>query len=78
MIYLKIKVNFKGLLMQNEAFLRVEEAIRAIKKGEMVIIMDDEDRENEGDLVFAAEFCTAQKVNFMAQEARGIGLCFYH
>lgn len=51
---------------------RVREAIAAIKKGEMVIIMDDEDRENEGDLVFAAEFCTAQKVNFMAQEARGL------
>lgn len=51
---------------------RVREAITAIKNGEMVIIMDDEDRENEGDLVFAAEFCTPQKVNFMAQEARGL------
>ena len=51
---------------------RVRESITAIKNGEMVIIMDDEDREDEGDLVFAAEFCTPQKVNFMAQEARGL------
>ncbi|MDE5816345.1 MAG: 3,4-dihydroxy-2-butanone-4-phosphate synthase, partial [Helicobacter sp.] len=42
---------------------RVREAITAIKNGEMVIIVDDEDREDEGDLVFAAEFCTPQKVN---------------
>lgn len=47
--------------MQNEAFLRVEEAIKAIKNGEMVIIMDDEDRENEGDLVMAGIFSTPEK-----------------
>lgn len=58
--------------MQNEAFLRVEEAIKAIKNGEMIIIMDDEDRENEGDLVMAGIFSTPEKINFMAQEARGL------
>ena len=51
---------------------RVKEAIDSIKKGEMIIIMDDEDRENEGDLVMAGIFSTPQKINFMAQEARGL------
>ena len=51
---------------------RVKEAIEAIKKGEMIIIMDDEDRENEGYLVMAGIFSSPQKINFMAQEARGL------
>ncbi len=51
---------------------RMKEAIKAIKQGEMIIIMDDEDRENEGDLVMAGIFSTPQKINFMAQEARGL------
>ncbi|BDB66465.1 3,4-dihydroxy-2-butanone 4-phosphate synthase [Helicobacter cinaedi] len=51
---------------------RMKDAIEAIKKGEMIIIMDDEDRENEGDLVMAGIFSTPEKINFMAQEARGL------
>lgn len=51
---------------------RVEEAIEAIKQGQMIIIMDDEDRENEGDLVMAGIFSSPEKINFMAQEARGL------
>lgn len=51
---------------------RVKEAIEAIKRGEMVIMMDDEDRENEGDLVYAATFSTPEKVNFCASEAKGL------
>ncbi len=51
---------------------RVKEAIEAIKNGEMVIMMDDEDRENEGDLVYAATFSTPEKVNFLASEAKGL------
>jgi len=51
---------------------RVLEAIEEIKKGNMVVMMDDEDRENEGDLVYAAAFSTAEKVNFMASEAKGL------
>lgn len=51
---------------------RVKNAIDSIKKGEMIIIMDDEDREDEGDLVLAGIFSTPQKINFMAQEARGL------
>ena len=48
------------------------EIIEDLKQGKMVIIMDDEDRENEGDLVMAAECVTAQAINFMARYARGL------
>jgi len=51
---------------------RVLEAIDEIKKGNMVIMIDDEDRENEGDLVYAAAFSTPAHVNFMATHARGL------
>ncbi|BAF69796.1 bifunctional 3,4-dihydroxy-2-butanone 4-phosphate synthase/GTP cyclohydrolase II [Nitratiruptor sp. SB155-2] len=51
---------------------RVEEALEEIKKGNMVVLIDDEDRENEGDLVYAATFSTPEKVNFLASEARGL------
>ena len=51
---------------------RVEEAIADIRAGKMVIICDDEDRENEGDLAMAAECVTPQHVNFMATHARGL------
>jgi len=56
----------------SEAIKRVLIAIEEIKKGNMVIMMDDEDRENEGDLVYAATFSTPKLVNFMAKEARGL------
>lgn len=51
---------------------RVKQAIEDIKHGKMVMMVDDEDRENEGDLVFAATFSTPEKVNFMASEAKGL------
>lgn len=51
---------------------RVKEAIEEIKKGNMIVMIDDEDRENEGDLVYAATFSTPDKVNFMASQARGL------
>ena len=51
---------------------RVLEAIDEIKKGKMVIMMDDEDRENEGDLVYASTFSTPEHVNFMATHAKGL------
>lgn len=50
----------------------IPEAIAAIKKGEMVIVVDDEDRENEGDLIIASELVTPEIINFMAKEARGL------
>jgi 3,4-dihydroxy 2-butanone 4-phosphate synthase/GTP cyclohydrolase II len=52
-------------------FSAIEEAIEEIRMGRMVIVCDDEDRENEGDLVMAAQFVTPEAVNFMAKEARG-------
>ncbi|MEQ8178061.1 MAG: 3,4-dihydroxy-2-butanone-4-phosphate synthase [Amphiplicatus sp.] len=50
----------------------VSEALTAFKTGESVIIVDDEDRENEGDLALAADFITPEKVNFFAKEGRGL------
>lgn len=51
---------------------KIEDAIEDIRQGKMVILVDDEDRENEGDLVVAAEFATAEVINFMAKEGRGL------
>ena len=50
----------------------IEEAIEEIKKGKMVIVVDDEDRENEGDLIMAAELVSKEAVNFMMTEGRGL------
>ena len=58
--------------MDNFKFNTVEEAIEAIKNGKMVLVTDDEDRENEGDLIMAAQFCTGDDINFMAKYARGL------
>ena len=52
----------------------IEEAIEDFRKGEIVIVVDDEDRENEGDMIVAAELITPEKVNFMLKHARGV-LC---
>jgi 3,4-dihydroxy 2-butanone 4-phosphate synthase/GTP cyclohydrolase II len=53
-------------------FAEVEEAVAAIRAGEMVVVVDDEDRENEGDLTLAAEFVTPEAINFMARFGRGL------
>ena len=53
-------------------FDSIEDAIKDIKKGKFVILVDDEDRENEGDLVMAAEKVTPHAINFMARHARGL------
>ncbi len=50
----------------------IEEAIEAIKNGEIIIVVDDEDRENEGDFISAAEKTTTEMVNFMVKEGRGL------
>ncbi len=57
--------------MQNE-FASIEEALEDLALGKMIILVDDEDRENEGDLVFAAEKTTPELINFMAIHARGL------
>ena len=56
----------------NACISRTEEIIADIKAGNMVILVDEEDRENEGDLVLAADFVTPEKINFMARFARGL------
>ncbi|MGD9737404.1 MAG: 3,4-dihydroxy-2-butanone-4-phosphate synthase, partial [Solirubrobacterales bacterium] len=53
-------------------FATIEEAIEEIRRGRMVVVCDGADRENEGDLVMAAQFATPEAVNFMAKEARGL------
>jgi 3,4-dihydroxy 2-butanone 4-phosphate synthase / GTP cyclohydrolase II len=50
----------------------IHEIISEIRAGRMVVLVDEEDRENEGDLVFAAEFATPEKINFMAKHGRGL------
>jgi 3,4-dihydroxy 2-butanone 4-phosphate synthase/GTP cyclohydrolase II len=52
--------------------VKVKDAIEDIRKGRMIILVDDEDRENEGDFCFAAEHVTPEKVNFMAMHGRGL------
>ncbi len=58
--------------MNNQEFNSTEELIEDIRNGKMVILVDDEDRENEGDLVLAADHVTPAAINFMAKEARGL------
>ena len=60
--------------MQNFKISSIEDAVKDFKEGKFVIVVDDEDRENEGDLIIAAEMITAEKVNFMLKNARGL-LC---
>ena len=53
-------------------FNTIEEAIIDIKEGKMVVVIDDEDRENEGDLIIAAEKVTPEAINFMSKYGRGL------
>ncbi len=53
-------------------FNTVEEALEDLRKGKLILVTDDEDRENEGDLICAAEFATTENVNFMATHAKGL------
>ena len=57
--------------MENK-FNTIEEAIEDLRNGKMIIVVDDPDRENEGDLICAAEFATTENVNFMASYAKGL------
>lgn len=53
-------------------FATIEEAIEDLREGNMVVVVDDENRENEGDLTMAAQFVTPEAINFMAKEGRGL------
>lgn len=66
------KDNFMELKYLNEALARVEKAIADLKAGRMVIMTDDADRENEGDLVAAADTITPEMINFMTKHGRGL------
>ena len=57
---------------ERTAFASVEEAIEDIRRGRMVVVCDDENREKEGDLTMAAQFATPEAINFMAKEGRGL------
>ena len=58
--------------MTDSILSSVEDALTVYRKGGMVIVVDDEDRENEGDLVLAADFVTPEAINFMVTHARGL------
>ncbi|MBC7698078.1 MAG: 3,4-dihydroxy-2-butanone-4-phosphate synthase, partial [Bacteroidia bacterium] len=58
--------------MNTSVISSAKEIIEEIKHGRMVVLVDDENRENEGDLVLAAEFTTAEHINFMAKYGRGL------
>jgi 3,4-dihydroxy 2-butanone 4-phosphate synthase/GTP cyclohydrolase II len=63
---------FKKLSVENYQLDSIEEAIEDIKDGKVIIVVDDEDRENEGDFVCAAEKVTPEIINFMAKHGRGL------
>lgn len=63
------KINEKG-----ESFSSIDEALEDIRNGRMVVVVDDADRENEGDLIMASELIRPEDVNFITREARGM-LC---
>ena len=60
--------------MQNLKLNTIEEAIEDFSEGKFLIVVDDEDRENEGDIIIAAEKITPEKINFMMTNGRGV-LC---
>src|SRR5437764_1238448 len=62
----------KGARKRSTPFARIEDAIAAFSSGRMVIVIDDEDRENEGDLTIAADKITPEAINFMAKYGRGL------
>jgi len=69
---LQKKETLKSALDRSNQFADIEEAIAEIRAGKMVIVADDEDRENEGDLTMAAEKITPEAINFMAKFGRGL------
>ena len=54
------------------AYSSIEEAIAELQQGKIILVTDDEDRENEGDFICAAEFATTENVNFMAVHGKGL------
>jgi 3,4-dihydroxy 2-butanone 4-phosphate synthase/GTP cyclohydrolase II len=65
-------VNPVGRIEPSEAFATIPEAVAAISRGEIVVVVDDEDRENEGDLIMAAEFATPEAITFFVKHTSGV------
>ncbi len=59
-------------MQTGDGFASIEQAMEALRAGQLIVVVDDEDRENEGDLMVAAEFCTPEAINFMARFGRGL------
>ena len=53
-------------------YQKIKEALQALQEGKLVLVMDDKERENEGDLICSAQFATTENVNFMATYAKGL------
>src|SRR6201994_3583235 len=66
------RVGLFFMTMDDQVFSTVPEALEEMRAGRMIVVVDDEDRENEGDLTLAAEFCTPEAINFMARYGRGL------
>ena len=60
------------IMSQNNQYNTIEEALRDLREGKVILVTDDPDRENEGDLICAAEFATQENINFMATYAKGL------
>ena len=54
------------------AFNTIEEALEDLRRGKIILVTDDEDRENEGDFICAAQFATTENINFMATHGKGL------
>ena len=67
-----VRVTTENIGVKESPFASIEAAIAAVKDGKIVIVVDDEDRENEGDLTVAAEKITPEVINFMARHGRGL------
>jgi 3,4-dihydroxy 2-butanone 4-phosphate synthase/GTP cyclohydrolase II len=68
----RLRYDRRTMTERNPAFASVEEAVAEIRQGRMIVLVDDEDRENEGDLTMAAEKSTPEAINFMAKFGRGL------
>src|SRR5204863_9256370 len=68
------KAGARSRSRQSDVFIGVAEALRRLRAGRMIVVVDDAERENEGDLLFAAQKATAEHVNFAVKHGRGI-LC---